>query len=230
MATPLERTIGHTFTNERLLREAMTHRSYINENPAWDTPHNERLEFLGDAVLELAITERLYTAFPQETEGAMTSLRAALVNHSMLSSIARTIDLDASIRLSRGEAKDTGRARDMILADAVEALIGALYVDGGYEAAKRFVDAFVYPHIDEVMTAQAYKDPKSTLQERVQERERITPIYRVLAERGPDHDRMFDVGVYVDNRCVGRGTGHSKQEAETEAARNALQAYDPQGA
>ena len=192
----LEKFIGYSFKNERLLEEALTHRSYLNENPREGLSHNERLEFLGDAVLELAVTEDLFARFPQYEEGTLTSFRAALVNYIMLASIARDLGLDGFLRLSRGEAKDMGRAREVILANAMEALIGAIYLDSGYASARAFVFRVVMPHLEKVMRSEAYRDPKSSLQEKVQAEEKITPTYKVLSEEGPDHARVFTMGVY----------------------------------
>lgn len=218
----LEKNIGYSFKDKDLLKESLTHRSYLNENPDWKLPHNERLEFLGDAVLELAVTEELFKRFPDSPEGKMTSLRAALVNYVMLAQIAKSFGLDKFVLLSRGEAKDTGRARDVILANAVEALIGAVYLDGGYKNAAKFANSFVLSQLDEVIKGGLFRDPKSALQEIVQEKQKVTPTYKVLSETGPDHDKLFTVGVYVDGQLLATGTGHSKQEAEAEAARSAL--------
>jgi len=218
----LEKIIGYEFADRAKLEEALTHRSYLNENPKWNRPHNERLEFLGDAVLELAVTESLYVAYPEEPEGKLTSIRAALVNYQMLSDIAQTIRLGDFIFMSRGEAKDTGRARAVILANAMEALIGAVYLDGGKKAADGFVERFVMSRLDEVMAKQLYRDPKSLLQEITQEQKKITPRYEVTDEIGPDHNKVFKVAVFVGEERWGEGAGPSKQEAETEAATQAL--------
>lgn len=218
----LESKLKITFNNHDLLKEATTHRSFINENPSWPTSHNERLEFLGDAVLELIVTRHLYDKYPNEPEGRLTSIRSALVNHVMLSRVAREIGLDGHIRMSRGELKDVGKAREVILANAIEAVIGAIYLDTGYEATKTFVEECVMSHLNEVMSAELYRDPKSLLQEVAQETKRITPVYKVLEEHGPDHQKKFIVGVYFDDEEVAQGKGTSKQEAEREAAGNAL--------
>ena len=219
----LEQNLSHQFKNSDLLKEALTHRSYLNEVPDWGLPHNERLEFLGDAVLELAVTEALYHRYPAYTEGQLTPIRAALVNYQMLAAIAREIDLEQFILLSRGEAKDTGRARDVILANAIEAVIGALYLDGGYLPAKRFVESAVIAHLDEVMRHSLYRDAKSALQEKIQEERKVTPTYRVLEESGPDHAKVFTVGVYFAEKLIATGTGMSKQDGEVEAAKKALE-------
>lgn len=218
----LEKKIEYLFKEKALLKEALTHRSYLNENPKWGIPDNERLEFLGDAVLELSVTEELYKRFPERQEGAMTSYRAALVNYIMLAKIAAEVGLDKQVLLSRGEAKDTGKAREVILANAMEALIGAIYLDGGYNEARKFVNAVVLEHLAEVLKEGLYKDPKSLLQEKIQEQKKVTPVYKVLSETGPDHAKVFTVGAYVGEEMVAEGKGNSKQEAEADAAKEAL--------
>ena len=218
-----EKKIKYNFSDNNLFKEALTHRSYINESPSWGTGHNERLEFLGDAVLELVITEILFLKYPDMPEGGLTSIRAALVNYQMLAEIAKSIDLEEAILLSKGEAKDTGRARDVILANAFEALLGAIYLDGGYKAAKDFVEKFVVPQLSKVMSEKLYKDPKSYLQEIIQEKMKLTPIYEILSEKGPDHAKVFETGVYFGKKLVAVGKGFSKQEAEVEAAKKALE-------
>lgn len=218
----LEDKLGIKFKNKALLQEALTHRSYLNENPDFPNGQNERLEFLGDAVLELIVTEYLFRGYPQEEEGQLTAIRAALVNYLMLARVARELNLEKFILLSRGEAKDFGRAREVILANALEALIGAIYLDEGYEAASRFIKKFILTHLEEVMEQKLYRDPKSTLQEIIQEKLKITPTYRVLEEKGPDHNREFQVGVFFGEELRATGTGPSKQEAEVQAAEEAL--------
>ncbi len=218
----LESSIGYTFENGNLLRQALTHRSYLNENPDWDLDHNERLEFLGDAVLELVVTTHLYATYPNP-EGELTNWRAALVNATMLATIAGEFDLNEHLLLSRGEAKDTGRARHYILANAVEALIGAIYLDGGYDAAAKFIHRFVLSHLDEIIAKRLYRDAKSLLQEEAQERMSVTPTYQVMDEWGPDHARQFRVGVYLGGDLAGQGEGPSKQEAQQAAAQDALE-------
>ena len=207
------------------MKEALTHRSYLNENPSWGVSHNERLEFLGDAVLELVVTENLFKRFPNYQEGQMTSIRAALVNYQNMAVVAKSIGLEEFILMSRGEAKDTGRAREVILANAMEALIGAIYLDKGYEIAQKFIDEFVVEmHIEQILTNHLYRDPKSQLQEIIQETLRLTPKYEILEEWGPDHKKIFKSGVYFGSKLAGEGEGYSKQEAEVEAAKNALRA------
>lgn len=218
----LERIIGYNFKSRDILEEALTHRSYLNENQSWGKPHNERLEFLGDAVLELSATQFLYLAYPKEPEGRLTSIRAALVNFQMLAEVAGEINLGDFMYLSRGEARDNGRARQVILANAMEALIGAIYLDGGTEEAFKFVERFVMKHLARVMENRLYKDPKSQLQEKVQDEYKITPQYKVLDELGPDHNKVFKVAVYAGKEKLGEGAGPSKQEAEAEAAAQAL--------
>ena len=220
----LEKAINYRFKDKGLLKEALTHRSYLNENPSWGFSNNERLEFLGDAVLELASTEELFHRFPKENEGQLTSYRSALVNYQMLSEIARFLELGKFILLSRGEAKDTGRARDVILANAFEALIGAIYLDSDYSSAKKFVnEKVVTARLEEVLKKGLYKDAKSLLQEKAQSEFKITPFYKVLSETGPDHAKLFEVGVYFGDKLMGTGSGLSKQDAELEAAKKALE-------
>jgi ribonuclease-3 len=218
----LESVLGVSFRDQGLLKEALTHRSYLNENPKWPLPHNERLEFLGDAVLELVVTEYLYAQFPTSPEGRLTAVRAALVNYQNLASVGKKINLEDFIFLSRGEAKDTGRAREVILANAMESLLGAIYLDQGYGAAKRSITALILPEVEKIIAEEKYRDPKSFLQEKVQTRYKITPVYKVLGENGPDHDKVFEVGVFVNDELMGKGEGPSKQEAETKAAEAAL--------
>jgi len=222
----LEKTIHYSFTNTALIKEALTHRSYRNENPGWEIPHNERLEFLGDAVLELIVTEELFNRFPEEDEGKLTSIRAALVNYQLLAKAGIDIALEKAIALSRGEAKDTGRAREVIIANAMEALIGALYLDGGLSAARTFVTTFVMNNLHVIMKQASYRDPKSTLQEITQAERKITPTYRVTSETGPEHNKVFAVSVYFENEYIAEGEGYSKQEAEVDAAKKALETLE----
>ncbi|TSC69365.1 MAG: ribonuclease III [Parcubacteria group bacterium Gr01-1014_70] len=220
----VEKRLGVSFHNKELLREALTHRSYVNEDPSWPVGHNERLEFLGDAVLELVMTEFLFGKFPASPEGELTSLRAAMVNTDMLSRRASEIGLNEALLLSRGEAKDTGRARQYLLANAFEALVGALYLDCGYEAAKEFLARVLFPQIDYIVQNRLWKDPKSLFQEEAQERVSITPNYKVLNEWGPDHAKHFVIGVFLNDEKIAEGEGDSKQEAETAAAAAGLKA------
>lgn len=218
---PLEEKLGLRFRNTNLLLQALTHRSYLNENTAWEFEHNERLEFLGDAVLELIVTEFLYATYPNP-EGELTNWRAALVNSVMLSKVAAKFGLNEYLLLSRGESKDTGRARQYILANAVEAIIGALYLDQGYDASKKFVTRFILDELPAILSGESYRDAKSRLQEEAQERLSATPTYTVLEEWGPDHAKHFRVGVFLDKELSGEGTGPSKQEAQQSAAEDAL--------
>ena len=219
--TELEKKIGFTFNNKDLLLTALTHRSYLNENPSWRLEHNERLEFLGDAVLELVVTEYLYKNYPNP-EGEMTNWRAALVNTNMLSKIAWEFDLNEYILLSRGEARDTGRARQYILANATEALLGAIYLDQGYEPCDKFITEFILKELPMIIEKRLYRDAKSFFQEMAQENTGITPTYEVLKEWGPDHARNFEVGVFLEKELIGTGQGPSKQEAQQQAAEDAL--------
>jgi ribonuclease-3 len=215
--------LDYVFKNAELLSEALTHRSYLNEHPEWQVPHNERLEFLGDAVLELVITEELFNRYPDKEEGWMTSVRAALVNYQMLAGVARAAGIDGSILLSRGEAKDTGRAREVILANAFEALVGAVYQDGGYIPAKKFINQQVTSRLEDVIRNALHVDAKSLLQEKVQAIHKVTPAYKVLSSEGPDHKKVFKIGVYFGDKLVAEGSGPSKQDGEVEAARKALE-------
>ncbi len=217
----LEKNLKLSFKNSDLLLTAVTHRSYLNENRSFHLPNNERLEFLGDAVLELIATRYLYDNYPHP-EGELTNFRSALVNYRMLSEIARRLDVEQFLQMSRGEAKDTGRARQVILANALEAIIGAIYLDQGYEAAKEFILREIVVELPAIINQGTYLDPKSKLQEIVQEKISLTPNYLVLSETGPDHDKVFLVGVYVGDNKAGEGKGPSKQEAEVAAAENAL--------
>jgi ribonuclease-3 len=219
----LEERIEYRFKDRKLLEQAVTHRSYLNEHPDWPVGHNERLEFLGDAVLELVVTEHLYQRYPDHPEGEMTNWRAALVNAVVLAQITEQFDLNAHLLLSRGEARDTGRARQVILANAIEAVIGAMYLDGGYGPCKEFVERFILTRLSDVISQKLYRDAKSLLQEEAQERIGVTPTYRVMEEWGPDHARQFRVGVYLGKELAGEGQGQSKQDAQQAAAEDALQ-------
>ncbi len=218
----LEEKLNVKFVRNDLIQEALTHRSYLNENHRWPFNHNERLEFLGDAVLELSVSVLLYKKFPEESEGQMTMLRAALVNYQRLAKVAKELDLHKFVLMSRGEAKDSGRAHEVILANTFESIVGAIYLDQGFKVAHSFIEQAVFTHLDEVLKTKSYKDPKSELQEIVQEERRLTPTYKVLDEKGPAHDRIFRVGVYFGTEFVTEGSGNSKQEAEVDAAKQAL--------
>ncbi len=217
----LEKKIGVDFKNKDLLLQALTHRSYINENPKWHLDHNERLEFLGDAVLELVVTEFLYNNYP-DPEGELTNWRAALVNAVMMAKVSAKIDLNEYLLLSRGEAKDTGRARQYILANAMEAVIGAIYLDRGYENTNKFISQFVLDELPSILEGKTYKDYKSLFQERAQDEAGITPTYEVMKEWGPDHAKHFRIGVFLEKDLIGEGEGPAKQDAQQEAAKDAL--------
>ncbi len=218
-----EDAVGVSFTDPALLRQAFTHRSYINEHRGEVQGHNERLEFLGDAVLELISTHFLYEKYPTHTEGDLTAYRAALVNAATLSEVAALVGMNDYLLLSRGEAKDNGRARGVLLANAFEAVVGAIYLDQGYEAARGFITKYLFPKIDEIVKKRLWQDAKSALQEKMQEAEGATPAYSVIRETGPDHAREFTVGVYIKEKLLAQGEGKSKQEAEQTAARAALE-------
>lgn len=219
----LEKKLDLEFKNKDLLMQALTHRSYLNENPQFRLGHNERLEFLGDAVLELAVTEYLYENYDYP-EGDLTNLRAALVNRNMLAYIARKFNLDDFLLLSRGEAKDdNGRARQYILANGFEALIGAIFLDNGLGVAKEFIIKNLISELPRVFEEKLYQDHKSKFQEQAQEKVGVTPVYEVLEEWGPDHDKHFQVGVFLNEDLVAKGDGSSKQAAQQQAARNALE-------
>lgn len=215
-------SIGIKFSNIELLKNAFVHRSYINENGRSGLEHNERLEFLGDAVLELSVTDFLFRKYKNKTEGELTAHRAALVNAVTLSEIALDLGLNEYLFLSKGESKDTGRARQSILADAYEALIGAIYLEHGYTVADEFIKKYLLSKTDEVVKRGLLKDAKSKVQEKSQEIYGVTPQYKVLKETGPDHDKKFVVGIYFNSEKAGSGEGKSKQEAEQAAAQDAI--------
>jgi ribonuclease III len=218
-----EEKAGVKFKDERLLRQAFTHRSYINENRDSGLLHNERLEFLGDAVLELVITDYLYHKMEESDEGELTSLRSALVNADTCAKVAASLGANDFLLLSKGEAKDTGRARQYILANTLEALIGAIYTDQNYEVAKDFILRHVSPLMEEILKAGTWIDAKSLFQEKAQEFLGHTPAYKTIKETGPDHDKHFTVQVSVNSQVFGEGEGKSKQDAEQAAARAALE-------
>ncbi|NTU66525.1 MAG: ribonuclease III [Candidatus Moranbacteria bacterium] len=227
MIEELAKKLGIEFNDIDLLQQALTHRSYLNEHRSYKLDHNERLEFLGDAVLELVVTEHLYKNFPDHAEGEMTNWRAALVNGEMLAKISKRLGAEEYLLMSRGEAKDTGRARQYLLANAFESIVGAIYLDqgeNGYAVAKDFIKKNVIVELAEIIKNKSYLDPKSRFQEESQERVGITPSYRVLEESGPDHDKKFVVGVYLGEELSAKGEGLSKQEAQRSAAENALKA------
>jgi ribonuclease-3 len=216
------RALGVSFANPELLVEALTHRSYINEHKSAKA-HNERLEFLGDAVLELATTRFLFDKFPEKPEGDLTAYRAALVNTNSIADVAEALGVNDQLLLSKGEKKDTGRARKIILANAFEAIVGALYLDQGYDTAASFIAKHLFPKIDDVLASRSYQDAKSRFQEAAQEKKGTTPHYKTIDEDGPDHDKHFTVGAFLGTEEYGQGTGKSKQDAEQSAAQNALE-------
>lgn len=218
--------LGVSFNNPALLVEALTHRSYLNENRTTAGSHNERLEFLGDAVLELIVTHFLFLRFPSKPEGDLTAYRAALVNTYSLAETAEGLGVNDMLLLSKGEKKDIGRARQIILANAYEAILGSIYLDQGYEAAADFVARTLTPKIDIVLKNRTWQDAKSHFQEVAQEKKSVTPTYKTLSETGPDHDKQFTVGVFLSDKEIARGDGKSKQEAEQAAAQAALEKID----
>ena len=218
----LEKSLGYEFKNKDLLLEALTHRSYLNENQEWKLPHNERLEFLGDAVLELASTEELFLNY-QNGEGELTAFRAALVNAESLAKAAADLDINDFLLLSKGEAKETGKARNEILGNTYEAVVGAIYLDSGYKPAAEFVSRSLVHRLGEIIKLGLYRDPKSKFQEEAQAKLGITPHYQVLHDWGPDHNKNFLVGVFLGEEKVTEAEGKSKQEAEIEAAKKALE-------
>lgn len=219
----LEKKLGLKFRNKDLLKQSFTHRSYLNENPDFELDHNERLEFLGDAVIELIVTEHLYKEYPEKTEGDLTNWRAALVNAKMMTSVAEELGFNDFLLLSRGESREMGKARAYILANTFEALLGALYLDSGFEPCDEFVKKYLIKNLSDIIQDGSYRDAKSKFQEEAQERVSITPNYKVVKESGPDHEKIFVVGVYLDKELVAEGEGSSKQEAEEAAAQLALE-------
>lgn len=218
----LEQKLKIKFKNKDLLKQALVHRSYLNEHPNFELEHNERLEFLGDAVLELIVTENLYLNY-KNPEGDLTNWRASLVNSKMLASMAVKFELDNYLFLSKGESKDkNSKARQYILANAFEALIGAIYLDQGWDVSKTFLEKNILSQLNEILANKSYLDPKSKFQEAAQEKYGVTPVYKVTSETGPDHNRNFVIGVYVKKELIAKGTGTSKQEAQMSAAEAAL--------
>jgi len=220
----LSKHIGVNFSDISLLRTACTHRSYINENKTAGGTHNERLEFLGDAVLELVVTSFLFRKYPTKQEGELTAFRSSIVNTVSLTTVAEKMGLNDYILMSKGESRDSGRARSVILANAVEAVIGAIYMDGGYNTAANFISQYILNTIDieEIVAKKTWIDAKSKFQERSQEKVGITPSYKTLKETGPDHNKVFTLGVFLGDVQVATGSGQSKQEAEQQAAEKAL--------
>ena len=210
------------FKDKNLLKQAFIHRSYINENTNTGLCHNERLEFLGDAVLELIVTNFLYKKYPTYTEGELTALRSSLVNAIILSETASKVGMNDFLLLSKGESKDNGKARQYILANTFEAFIGAVYLDQGYDIANKFISEYLFPLVEEIVLKKLWRDAKSLVQEKAQEIVGTTPAYKVLNESGPDHDKHFTIGIMFGASLIAEGKGKSKQEAEQKAAEAAL--------
>ena len=218
----LEKSLGIIFKDKNLLKQSLVHRSYLNEHSEFELGHNERLEFLGDAVLEFVVTEYLYLNY-LNPEGELTNWRASLVNSHMLTEMAEDFNLDKYLYLSKGESKDTGKARSYILANAFEALLGAIYLDQGIKVIEDFIKTKLLVKLDHIIKNKLYLDPKSKIQEVAQEKMSITPNYRVLSESGPDHSKSFEVGVYLNDKLIAVGNGSSKQEAQVNAAKLGLE-------
>lgn len=218
----VESVIKVKFKNSDLIKTAFTHRSYLNEHRRSKLEHNERLEFLGDAVLELVVTDFLYNKYPDEPEGVLTSWRSALVKTESLAELAETLDVGQYLLMSRGEVKSGGRERVALLANLMEAVIGAIYLDNGYDAARDFIAAHITVKLVDIIKQGSYIDAKSHFQELAQEQKGVTPSYDVLEESGPDHDKHFEVGAYLGKKLYGKGTGSSKQAAQQSAAESAL--------
>lgn len=220
-----EEKLGIVFTNRSLLQQVFVHRSYLNEHRSFPLDHNERLEFLGDAVLELVVTEYLYRHY-EKPEGELTNWRSALVRGEMISRIAQRLGMEEYLLLSRGEQKGTGKARQLILANTFEALVGAMYLDLGYAVVQKFIENVLVSHLDEILASGLHIDAKSDLQEKSQDKLSITPTYVVLSSHGPDHAKEFEVGVYIGEQLIATGKGGSKQRAEQDAATKALEKWD----
>jgi ribonuclease III len=222
--TPFEQSVGIAFKDKKLIQHAFIHRSYINENPKSGLAHNERLEFLGDAVLELVVTDYLYLTYPAAPEGELTAYRSALVNWVVIAEVASALGMNDYLLLSKGESKDIGRARSTILANTYESFVGALYLDQGYDAAKVFIHRTLLPRLEEIIAKKMWRDAKSHVQEEAQERLSVTPSYKVVSENGPDHDKWFTIGIFFGDKKIAEGKGRSKQEGEQKAALAALEA------
>lgn len=221
-----ESSLGFSFNNKETLLRAFIHRSFVNENRDFKLGHNERLEFLGDAVLELVMTDELFHRFPKKSEGELTAIRSALVNTTSLSRAARDLNMAQYLQLSKGERHSTGRSRNYILANTFEAVVGAIYEDLGYDKAKQFIADALFDEIDSIVSEKLWVDSKSFLQEKAQKHFSDTPIYKLLEETGPDHDKIFTMGVFINKKLAGTGSGPSKQEAEQDAAREALEGFN----
>jgi len=221
--TELQEVIGFPFDDDSLLREALVHRSYLNENPSFPSADNQRLEFLGDALLDFVAGDYLYRRYSKMREGELTSLRAALVKEETLARFAQALDLGRYLYLGRGEEESGGRERPSLLADVFEALVGALYLDGGLKAAQGFILRFLKPETERIVAQGEVRDYKSLFQEEAQRRFQATPLYRTIEERGPDHNKVFTVEVLIEEKVYGRGEGTTKRAAEQGAARQALE-------
>lgn len=218
----LEDKIGIKFRDYDLLSRAFIHKSYINEHRNEGLKHNERLEFLGDAVLELAATHHLFEKYPDQDEGQMTSFRSALVKGLHLAEVAAELELGSYLMLSKGEEKSGGREKKYILANVMEALIGAIYLDHNYEVAESFIEKFILTKLDHIIEEGSYIDSKSQFQELAQEKVGHTPYYQLIKDEGPDHNKIFVMGAFIDGELIAEGSGSSKQKAEESAAQNAL--------
>ena len=218
----LEKKLNLNFKNKDLLTQAFIHRSYLNENPSFRLEHNERMEFLGDAILELIVTEELYQKYPLKSEGELTNWRAALVNAKILARVAKNIGFNDFLLLSKGEQKELGKARQYILANTIEAFVGALYLDQGYKTCQQFIKKYLIKELPNIIKKGLHRDSKSYFQEKTQEKKGITPTYKVLKEKGPDHAKYFLIGVFLNKELIAHGEGYSKQDAEEMAAKNAL--------
>ncbi len=221
-----EKDTGIVFNDKKLLEQAFIHRSYINENTGAKSSHNERLEFLGDAVLELVVTDYLYKKYPNQDEGELTAYRSALVNAVLIGEVAGELKMNDYLLLSKGEAKDTGKARSYILANTYEAYVGAVYLDQGYAVVAKFIADTLFGKLEIIVEQKLWRDAKSLVQEKAQEYYSTTPVYKVLNESGPDHDKHFTIGIFFGNDRIAEGKGKSKQEAEQASARAALEAKD----
>ncbi len=221
--TPFEQSLGIVFADKSLIQRAFTHRSFINENPRSGLEHNERFEFLGDAVIELIVTDYLFRSYPTHNEGELTAYRSALVNAIIMGEAATELNMNEYLLLSKGETKDTGRARQTILANTYESFVGALYLDQGYDSCKTFIMNSLVPRLEGIIKSKSWKDAKSQVQEEAQERLGLTPSYKVVGESGPDHDKYFTIGIFFGDQKIAEGKGKSKQEAQQTAALAALE-------
>lgn len=219
----IEGKIGLEFKNKNLLKTAFIHRSYLNEHPKEHLGHNERLEFLGDSVLGFIISDYLFEKFPKHPEGDLTNFRSSIVNAKILSVVARELELGKYLFLSRGEEATGGRDRQYLLANTYESLLGAIYLDSGTESSKKFIHKTLLPHLKAIIENKLYKDYKSQLQEIAQAKFNITPNYNIISEKGPDHTKTFETGAYLGKKLLAKGEGKSKQDAEQEAAKRALE-------